>query len=68
MKGCSPEWRALINDFVSEGSIAIQVNDDIGRYFHTRKGLRQGDPLSPLLFNIVEDMLTILIERANADG
>jgi hypothetical protein len=26
--------------------------------------LRQGDPLSPLLFNIVVDMLAILIERA----
>jgi hypothetical protein len=45
MKGFSPEWRALINYFMSGGSVAIQVNDDIGRYFQTRKGLRQGDPL-----------------------
>jgi hypothetical protein len=68
MKGFSPEWRALINNFVSGGSVAIRVNDDIGRYFQTRKGLRQGDPLSPMLFNIVADMLAILIERAKADG
>jgi hypothetical protein len=32
------------------------------------KGLWQGDPLSPMLFNIVADMLTILIERAKNDG
>jgi hypothetical protein len=32
------------------------------------KGLRQGDPLSPLLFNIVVDMLAILIKRAKAEG
>jgi hypothetical protein len=68
MKGFSPEWRALINDFVSGGSVAIRVNDDTGCYFQTRKGLRQGDPLSPMLFNIVADMLAILIERAKVDG
>ena len=36
------------------------MNDDIGRYFQTHKGFRQGDPMSPILFNIVVDMLTIL--------
>jgi hypothetical protein len=68
MKGFSLYWLALINDFVFGGSVAIRVNDDTGRYFQTRKGLRQGDPLSPMLFNIVADMLAILIERAKSDG
>jgi hypothetical protein len=68
MKGFSAEWRALINSFVSGGSVAIKVNDDVGRYFQTLKGLRQGDPLSPMLFNIVADMLAIMIERAKNDG
>ena len=52
MKGFSDEWRAMIHNFISVGSVAIKVNDDVGRYFQTRKGLRQGDPLSPILFNI----------------
>jgi hypothetical protein len=53
---------------MSGGSVAIRVNDDTDHYFETRKGLRQGDPLSPMLFNIVANMLAILIERAKADG
>ena len=32
------------------------------------KGLRQGDPASPILFNIVADMLATLVERAKLDG
>jgi hypothetical protein len=33
MKGFSPEWRTLINDFVSRGSVAIKLNDDTDHYF-----------------------------------
>ena len=68
MKGFSVEWRALIHNFIFGGSVAIKVNDDIGNYFQTKKGLRQGDPLLPMLFNIVADMLAIMIERAKVDG
>jgi hypothetical protein len=53
---------------VQGGSVGIRVNDDIGHYFQTLKGLRQGDPLSPILFNIVADMLAIVIARAKEDG
>src|SRR4051812_31289871 len=68
MKGFSEEWCALIHICVSGGSVAVNVNDEIGRFFQTKKGLRQGHPLSPILFNIVADMLAIMIERAKLDG
>src|SRR5436190_8317402 len=68
MKGFSEVWRAWIHNFITCGSVAIKVNDDVGHYFQTKKGLRQGDPLSPILFNIVADMLAVLIERAKVNG
>ena len=46
----------------------MKVNDDLGHCFQTQKGLRQGDRLSPILFNIVADMLATLIARAKEDG
>jgi hypothetical protein len=44
--------------------VGLKVSDDVGRFFQKNKGMRQGDPLSPLLFNLVADMLATLIERA----
>jgi hypothetical protein len=44
------------------GSVAVNVNDDVGHFFQMKKGLQQGDPLSLILFNIVTNMLAILIK------
>jgi hypothetical protein len=68
MKGFSQQWCAWVERFVSGASVGIKINDDIGHYFQTKKGLRQGDLMSPILFNIVADMLSILIKRAKDDG
>jgi hypothetical protein len=44
------------------------VNGEQGGFFQTKKGLRQGDPLCPILFNIVVDMLAVLIESSKGLG
>ena len=67
MKGFSPKWCRWIEGMVTGGSVGVKVNDDIGPYFQTKPGLRQGDQMSPILFNIVDDMLALLIKRAKAD-
>jgi hypothetical protein len=64
----STAYIAQIMQFVQGGSVGIKVNNDTGHYFQRRKGLRQGDPLPSMLFNIVTDMLAILIARAKEDG
>jgi hypothetical protein len=39
MKGFSPLWCQWIHQFVSGGSVVVKVNNDVGRYFQTKKGL-----------------------------
>ena len=39
MKGFSSKWIILGGSFVSGGSVAVNVNDEIGHFFQTRKGL-----------------------------
>jgi hypothetical protein len=48
--------------------VGVRVNDDIGHFFQTRKELRQRDPLCLMLFNIIVNILAILIARAKEYG
>jgi hypothetical protein len=68
MKGFHPVWCDWVKAFVQGGNVVIKVNDQIGSYFQTKKGLRQGDPLSSILFNIVVDMLAIILSRAKEES
>jgi hypothetical protein len=68
MKGFSEKWCNWIDALTQKGHVAIKVNDYICNNFQTFKGLRQVDPLSPLLFNIVADMLAIILNRAKRGG
>lgn len=40
MKGFDPKWCDWIQRFIEKESVGIKVNDDIGHYFRTKKGLR----------------------------
>jgi hypothetical protein len=53
---------------VKGGSISIRVNDEISSYFKADKGLRQGDPLSSLMFNLVVDDFTRILIKVAAKG
>jgi hypothetical protein len=63
-----PKWIRWILCLVEGGSISIRVNDEISPYFKPGKGLRQGDPLSPLLFNVVIDVFSRMLVKAARRG
>lgn len=45
----------------------MKINDEMGPYFQRSKGVRQGDPMSPTLFNLIAKSLTKMVLRAQAN-
>ena len=53
---------------VTGGQTATNINGEIGPYFRNARGVRQGNPLSPILFDMVADALAMILERAQNAG
>jgi hypothetical protein len=49
---------------LSSGSSTILLNGVLGKFFKCKRGLRQGDPLSPLLFVLAAKLLQVLVNKA----
>ena len=60
-RGFCRVWCDWIKRVVSGGTVSVKLNNLIGPYIKSHKGVRQGDPLSPILFNFVVDGLSRMI-------
>jgi hypothetical protein len=66
-RGFSTKFISMIRQITQNGSVGVKVNDVEGEFFLTGKGVRQGDPLAPLLFNTVVDVFSrMLVKGTNA--
>lgn len=66
--GFSTKWRNWISSLLGSSSSKILINGRPSQNTRHAKGLRQGDPLSPLLFIIAIDLLQRIIEKAAEQG
>lgn len=61
-------WINLIRRCISSVSYSVLINGKIGNDFKPSRGLRQGDPLSPFLFLLYGEGLSILMNKALNEG
>ena len=66
--GFGPRWRDLLCGLLVTSSTQVLLNGTPGERIQYRRGLRQGDPLSPMLFILVMDVLNSMVSRAATEG
>jgi hypothetical protein len=63
-RGFCAKWCEWIKLVMSSRTVSVKINNTSGSYFKSGRGVRQGDPLFPFLFNIAADTLDKMISLA----
>ena len=66
--GFSEKWRKWVRYCISTINFSILINGSSSNFFGSSRGLQQGDPLSPLLFDIVMEALSRMLDVAAFAG
>lgn len=67
-KGLGKKWLNWMEMIMNSATSSILLNGVPGKTFHCKRGVRQGDPLSPLLFVLAADLLQSIINKAKSNG
>jgi len=57
-----------VKNLYSEATTKVMINGHLISSFHVTRGVRQGDPLSCLLFNLGIEALSLMLGRSNLKG
>uniref|UniRef100_A0A453DES7 Reverse transcriptase domain-containing protein n=1 Tax=Aegilops tauschii subsp. strangulata TaxID=200361 RepID=A0A453DES7_AEGTS len=68
LRGFDQKWCGWVKQIVRNGTVSIKLNNCVGPYFQSAKGVRQGDPHSPFLFNLAVECLTKMIKNAQKNN
>jgi hypothetical protein len=61
-------WCNLISNLLSTSPTRVMINGVPGEFIQHQRGLRQGDPLSSMLFILIMDVLNSLFVKAGEEG
>lgn len=61
-------WVRLVMECVTTITFSVVLNGNASEFFKPNRGLRQGDPLSPYLFLIISEVLSLRITKSISDG
>jgi Reverse transcriptase (RNA-dependent DNA polymerase) len=67
-RGFGQKWIKWVMDLLTSGQTNIIINGQQTPYFTCKRGLRQDDLLSPLLFNLATDTLAKILNKAKEEG
>jgi hypothetical protein len=67
-KGFGNIWLSWMTSIFQSGISSVLLNGVPSKTFYSKRGVRQDDPLSPLLFVLAADSLPTLVNQAKDQG
>lgn len=67
-RGFDPRWVEWISQLLKGGRVCVNINGTLTEYFECTRGVRQGDPLSPLLFVFAVEGLSKIMQKGASTG